>query len=248
MENRYLQNGKKNECNGCGTCALVCPVQAIAMIEDLEGFFYPEIDKNKCVKCNKCKNVCSNFPKDNDFQIRAYATKNKDMSKRNKSTSGGMFKIFAEYVLEKNGVVFGVKLNENLEAVHDYTENIDGCEKFSGSKYVRSSLNNSYKKAKEFLEDDRYVLFTGTPCEVQGLRTFLNKDYEKLVLCEIICHSNPSPKVLEMYIKNTEKNYGKRAKSIFFRSKNTEMNNGPYIEFEDGSKVSAKLYIKAFTG
>ena len=248
MINTYLDNKIKNICNGCGVCASVCPKKCIKMVEDGEGFLYPEIDESKCIKCNKCRKVCSNFPKRNEYKIKAYATKNKDNEKREKSTSGGMFKILAEYVIKKNGVVFGVKFDENLTVIHDFAENIEECKKFSFSKYVRSDLKDSYQKVKEFLDNDRYVLFTGTPCQVQGLRSFIKSDYEKLILCEIICHANPSPKVLKMYLRNKEKISGKKIKTMYFRSKNPEMDNGAYIEFEDGTKIKESLYITAFSG
>lgn len=248
MDKTYFDTLKKEDCNGCGACSLVCPVNAITMVEDEEGFLYPKINEDRCIKCNKCRKVCSNFPKENEYNIKAYATKNKDKEQRDNSTSGGMFKILSKYVLEKKGVVFGVKLNKDLVAVHDYGETEEECKKFSFSKYVRSDLNGSYEKIKEFLNNDRYVLFTGTPCQVQGLRNFLGKDNDKLILCEIICHANPSPKVLKTYLKAQEKIENKKIKNIYFRSKNKEMDNMAYIEFEDGTKKKIEEYITAFSG
>ncbi|MBR1654225.1 MAG: Coenzyme F420 hydrogenase/dehydrogenase, beta subunit C-terminal domain [Clostridia bacterium] len=247
MSNIYLDNKIKSSCNGCGVCALICPQNCIKMIEDSEGFLYPEIDENKCIKCNKCRRLCSNNPISNEFSIQAYATKNKNNEQRKQSTSGGMFKILAEYVIERQGVVFGVEIMDDLKVVHDYAESMQECKKFSASKYVRSELNNSYRKVKEFLNQDRYVLFTGTPCQNEGLRKFLGKDSNKLILCEIICHANPSPKVFNMYIRNIENKTGKSVKMIYFRSKNAEMNNSSYIELKDGTKIADKLYNKAFS-
>lgn len=248
MKNIYFENKEKKYCNGCGACTLVCPRQCIKMVEDEEGFLYPVIDETKCIKCNKCRKVCSNNPEKNQYKIKAYATKNKNDEERKNSTSGGMFKILVEYVISKQGVVFGVKFDKELNVIHDYAEEIEKCKEFSFSKYVRSDLRDSYEKVKQFLKDDRYVLFTGTPCQVQGLRSFLGKDNEKLILCEIICHANPSPKVYKMYLKNNELKFGKKVKNIYFRSKNYEMDNSAYLEFEDGSKVKDTVYIKAFSG
>ena len=245
MENYFNTNNKKL-CNGCGICALKCPKNAITMVEDEEGFLYPKIDEKKCINCGLCEKVCSNYPTKNEYKITAYAAKNKNSQERKSSTSGGMFKLIAKNIIDKNGVVFGVKYDENLKVVHDYAESIEDCKKFSISKYVRSDLKDSYNNVKEFLEKDRHVLFSGTPCQCYALRKFLQKDYKKLVICEIVCHSNPSPKVFEMYIKNREEQNGKEIKLMYFRSKNKEMKNGPYIEFTDGKIKSDKTFNKAF--
>ena len=164
MEN-YFKSLDKKACNGCGICSLKCPKNAITMEEDGEGFLYPVINKEKCISCGLCEKICSNFPEYNNFDIKAYATKNKNDEERKDSTSGGMFKILAKYVISKKGIVFGVKYDENLNVVHDYAETLEDCKKFSISKYVRSDLNNSYNKVKEFLDNGKYVLFTGPPCQ-----------------------------------------------------------------------------------
>ena len=246
MKNKYLETGDKKACNGCGICELICPKKCIKMIEDEEGFLYPVIDKDECINCNKCKRECANYPQKNTFDIKAYALKNNDEKERKESTSGGMFYILVKYIIEKEGIVFGVKYDENLIVKHDYSEHLSGCKQFSVSKYVRSDLGDSYIRAKEFLDQGRYVLFSGTPCQVYGFKKYLNKDYEKLILCEIICHANPSPKIFKMYLKNRENKKSKKVKAMYFRSKNQEMKNKPYIEYEDGEKQQDGEFNKAF--
>lgn len=243
--NNYFDTFDKKDCNGCGTCALRCPKGAITMKEDEEGFFYPVIDEKKCINCGLCKKICSNNPIINNYESQVYAVKNKYEEERLLSTSGGMFKILAKNIIAKNGVVFGVKFNENLKAIHDYSEDIDGCNEFSISKYVRSDLNDSYQKVEQFLKNDRYVLFTGTPCQNYGLKRYLSKDYEKLVTCEIVCHSNPSPKIFELYKRNIENNNDKKISKYYFRSKNKNTNK-PYVEFQDGSIKEYPIFNNAF--
>lgn len=247
MKNLYLEKRDKKDCNGCGACTLVCPKKCIHMEQDEEGFFYPVIDEKECIKCNRCKNICSNYNLQEE-RGQAYIAFNNNEEERINSASGGMYYILAKYVIEKHGVVFGVKYDENLIARHDYAENLEECKKFMGSKYVRSDIEGIYQKVKEFLDNDRYVLFTGTPCQNNGLKTYLNKEYEKLILCDIICHANPSPKVLDKYINEIEESKHIKVKNISFRSKeNGWSNSTPIIEFETGEKEEDRTFYTAFT-
>lgn len=245
MEN-YFNTGKKELCNGCGTCALRCPKDAIEMVEDGEGFLYPYINKEKCVNCGLCEKVCSNFNKSEQKSDVYIAINNNEKELKNAS-SGGMFYILAKYVIENNGVVFGVTYDKNLNVIHTYTETLEDCKQFCGSKYVRSDLKNTYKEAEKFLKDGRVVLYTGTACQLSGLKSYLGREYDNLILCDILCHANPSPKVFKLYKENLEKKYSKKVKDIKFRSKeNGWRNQTPIIEFVDDAKIEENTFFKAF--
>lgn len=246
MKNYFISNNKA-DCNGCGVCELKCPKNCITMTEDCEGFLYPIIDMEKCINCRICEKTCANFNDGDKSKAKTYIAINKNEEERRSSASGGMYYPIAKYVLNNDGVVFGVKYNDNLLATHDYAESLEEAKLFQGSKYMRSNLNNSYKKAEEFLKDGRQVLFTGTPCQCKGLKVYLKGDYDNLITCEIVCHANPSPKLFKNYILALERLKNKKVVDVLFRSKeNGWRNQTPIIVFDDGSKEEENSYYKAF--
>lgn len=212
-----------NKCNGCHACANACPRECITMVYNSEGFLYPKIDMQLCIECGKCVRKCPVNMKDKisyDFEVVAYAATNKDETIRKESSSGGIFTLIGEFIISLDGVVFGACFNDKFEVFHDYVETSDELYKLRGSKYVQSRIGNCYFKVKEFLELGRWVLFTGTPCQIGGLKSYLGKDYDKLICQDIICHGVPSPKVWEKYIKYRENQVGSYTKRIAFRAKN----------------------------
>lgn len=195
-----IQN--KQDCCGCSACVQRCPKQCIKMQPDNEGFQYPIVDTSICISCNLCEKVCpiinDNIPQQ---PLKVYAAYNTDEEIRLQSSSGGIFTLLAEETIKKGGVVFGVKFNEDWMPEFDYTETIEGITPFRGSKYVQAIVGNAYKEAESFLKQGREVLFSGTPCQIAGLKKYLRKEYDKLVTVDIICHGVPSPKVWEMYLR-----------------------------------------------
>lgn len=242
----FFETNEKKDCNGCGLCALKCPKNAIKMKEDSEGFLYPVIDKSLCINCNLCKKICPNHDYDFNEKIESYIAINKDKDDLMNSSSGGMFILLAKYVIGKNGVVFGVKYDNQMKAIHSYTSNIEELIDFQGSKYVRSDLNDSFKMVKDFLKD-RIVLFTGTPCQCQALRTYIGDESDNLLTCDIICHSNPSPKVFELYKNAIEDEYNKKVKKILFRTKKVGWHcDKSIIQFEDDTEIDESSFYYAF--
>ena len=193
---------EKKNCCGCNACVQVCPKQCISMKEDREGFLYPEVNKDICVDCHLCEKVCPVLNQGKERKpLKVYAAKNKDEEIRRQSSSGGIFTLLAEQVIDEGGVVFGARFNENWEVVHSYTETKEGLAAFRGSKYVQSRIGDNYKKAEEFLKSGRKVLFSGTPCQIAGLKLYLRKEYENLLTVDFICHGVPSPGVWREYLR-----------------------------------------------
>lgn len=219
---------EKKNCCGCEACVQRCPKSCITMREDNEGFLYPEIDKDICIDCGLCEKVCPVINQAEERKpLAVYAAKHKDEQIRMASSSGGAFTAIAERVIDEGGVVFGAKFNQDWNVVHSYTETKEGLGTFRGSKYVQSRIGESYKEAEGFLKAGRKVLFSGTPCQIAGLKRFLRKEYDNLLTVDFICHGVPSPKIWREYLKNKTDSIASRfsgqkeidVENIFFRDK-----------------------------
>lgn len=223
-DDRLIRIDKKENCCGCTACAAICPKNCIEMKEDREGFRYPEVDEQACVECGACEKVCPilNKTKEEKFQQEGYIIQNKDQQVLRESTAGGAFTAIAEYVLNKNGVIFGVELSEDLQAKHIYVENKSELYRFRNSKYMQSVMDETGKtqrKVKEFLDADRYVCFSGTPCQIEGLKKYLKKDYHKLITVDVVCRAVPSPLIFRKYVEYQEHKMNQKISSVRFRDK-----------------------------
>jgi len=241
----------KDLCTGCTACEKSCPANCIQMVSDEEGFKYPVIDSSKCLKCGKCINVCPiiNRYKDDFVNPSAYAVINKEELIRKNSSSGGVFNLIARQILSTGGVVYGAGFNENFDVQHKRIECIDQINELMGSKYVQSELGESYKLVEKDLKDGKKVLFTGTPCQIGGLKAYLGKEYENLLTQDLICHGVPSPKVWGNYKKYISN--GKALSKVSFRNKSTGWKAySTKYEFDDGTNdicpASQDAYMRAF--
>lgn len=213
---------KTGLCTGCSACANACPEQCIQMAADAEGFLRPKIDSSQCVVCGTCQNVCPVLhPKAHGNETVAYAAVHKDDAIRQESTSGGVFSLLCQWVLDHGGIVFGAAYADDFSVAHGCVEKASDLSKLRTAKYAQSAIGDSYRQAKTFLEQGRYVLFSGTPCQIGGLRTFLGKDYGRLLTVDLICHGVPSPAVWKHYIqyRGEQDAQGERPTSINLRSK-----------------------------
>ncbi len=194
----FIKIENPKSCCGCGACVSVCPRDAVAMKEDEAGFIYPSVDEALCVKCGKCAEVCvftqKNKGANGDPAVYAAATEDKDVLLE--SSSGGIFTELANAVLDKGGTVFGAAWTNEMSVSHIPVESKAELEKLRGSKYVQSVTGDTFRQAKKLLEGGRYVCFSGTPCQIAGLKAYLGRDYEKLLTIDIICHGVPSMKML----------------------------------------------------
>ena len=212
---------KNQDCSGCHACFSACPKGCIRMEENAEGFLYPLIDTDKCIACALCERVCPVLKnaEGKANTARAYACYNLDEKTRLESSSGGIFTLIAEKIIDMGGAVFGTAFDEEFNVKHICVESKEGLSKLRGSKYVQSTIGNAYIQAKEMLDDGRVVLFTGTPCQTDGLLSFLGKGYNNLYTQDLICHGAPSPKVWRKYIVFREEKAASKTKRTFFRLK-----------------------------
>lgn len=198
------------------------------MAEDEEGFLYPQKQEELCIDCGLCKSVCPTIHKEKidhkkeDNLPRVFMAINKDETIVNNSASGGVFTAVANVYCEDNFVVFGSQFDDELKVSHSHVHSLEEIGKYRKSKYVQSDIGDSFKKAKEYLKAGKKVLFTGTPCQIAGLRLYLKKEYENLFCVDLICHGVPSQKVFDKYMEFIEIKYKDKVKSYNFREKTVD--------------------------
>lgn len=213
-----------NLCTGCTACAAVCPLGCISMVQDNEGFFRPEVDTVRCTECNLCANACPVLSPPNKHPMpTAVAAKNKDDSIRQLSTSGGVFTLLAQHIISQGGVVFGAAYDADFKVEHRMVDSLEALSSLRGAKYAQSDLGSTFRRVQEQLAMGRKTLFSGTPCQVAGLRTFLGKDDPNLLLVDLVCHGTPSPTVWKRYLalKNQQICSGQRPTSVNLRCKDS---------------------------
>lgn len=247
----------KKLCTGCTACASICPKSCIKMQPDAFGFLYPQIREDECIECGLCAQICPVLAQEKKTSVpQAYAAMAKDMHLRLQSSSGGIFSLLAQKVIERKGSVFGAAYDTDFTVRHICAETLDDLKLLRGAKYSQSNLNSCFRNIRQRLNQGQNVLFSGTPCQVAGLKTFLRKNYENLLTVDIVCHSVPSPEIWKQYVhfRAEQDNDGEMPISINLRSKESGWSHYQYENlFQYDSRTysqtsGASLYMKLFGG
>ena len=228
------------------------------MKNSIEGFLYPSVEQDNCINCGICEKVCPVLSKvETHSKMKAFAMKNKKASERTKSASGGIFPIIAQLVVKKNGVVFGAAYNQEFEVRHIKVEKTKDIDRLQSAKYTQSMIENIFVEVEKALLENRWVVFSGTPCQCTGLKAYLKKEYDKLIIVDLICHGVPSPKVWKAYVKwrCNQENNGNLPEQINMRSKYSGWSKYGYsTEFNYGNGKISRIpnredpFMKAFIG
>lgn len=210
----------KRDCCGCGACMNICPKGAISMQEDEAGFVYPHIDETLCIRCGRCKSVCAfqNCPEQNQPRT-TYAAIAKNKTMRENSASGGVFSALAQKILREGGVVAGAAMGNDFSVKHIFVDSEKDLVQLQGSKYTHSSTEHTFETAQKLLKAGKKVLYSGTPCQIAGLKGYLGKDYENLITVDLVCHGVPSNRMFKDYIDCLGKTYGGTVSEFKFRDK-----------------------------
>lgn len=226
----FLLTGKKENCFGCEACVQVCPKRAIKMAEDTEGFRYPVLDTSFCVRCGLCNQVCpvENMPEMVASESLVFGGYHKDNQIKKESTSGGAFSAIVEAWCDRDYVIFGAAA-EGLRVYHDYITDKCELQKFRKSKYSQSEMGSAYRDAKRFLAQGKKVLFSGTPCQIAGLRSYLGDttDFDNLLTVEVICEGVPTPLFIRAYDREMQKRYGAQINQLDYRYKDMKPLGNP---------------------
>lgn len=241
----------KEDCCGCSACLNNCPKQAISMREDEYGFLYPFINESLCIRCGKCKKVCAfqnNGTKNSPMDC--YAAINRNKNQAIKSASGGIFAAIAETVIKNDGIIYGAAFSGNWGVHHISVDKLEDLIALQGSKYAHSEIGRIFHEVKDELQTGRQVLFSGTPCQIDGLKAYLGEEYENLVTVDIVCHGVPSVRMFQAYLKTLEKKYGGEITSFSFRDKSIGWGKNGTVVI-NGKKIkiweSASSYLYYFS-
>lgn len=232
----------KSLCCGCSACVTACPAQCIVLRRDREGFDYPVANPDRCIGCGKCEKICPVLnPRETVKPLETLAVRNEAFL--DGSSSGGVFPSLAEKVLEDGGVVYGSVVNDDMTVGHLDAEDMVGVDRMRGSKYVQSDLYSVFEEIGDHLSDGRKVLFSGTPCQVAGLKSYLGDSSEGLCTVDCACHGVPSPGLWEKYVKALEKAEGNKIKHVMFRDKSRSWMHYDFV-YDAGNGEVRRPYMK----
>lgn len=246
-----MKLAESEKCSGCSACAAACAKKAITMKPDAEGFLRPSVDAAKCVECGMCAKACPSLAQDPPRQpLGVYAARAKDFGLRKASSSGGVFTLLARETLAAGGVVFGAVWDRATQGVrHVAAESEEGLAAMRGSKYVQSDLGDTLTAARAALKAGRQVLFSGTPCQIAGLRRFLGRGYDNLLAVDTVCHAIPSPLAWRTYAADRRSEVGSAGdvEKAAFRVKNPSWwLTWQVLEFSDGKRYAKSLVEDLF--
>lgn len=235
-----IQIVSKSNCCGCTACASVCPKNCIQMVKDIEGFAYPQVDKVHCIDCGLCEKTCPMFSHEMDtIELKAVAVQHKEENTLYHSAAGGAYTAIAACTIVKGGIVFGAAYDEEMVVRHSSAETIEGLAKFRSSKYVQSDMGDTYLQVKKELDHGREVCFSGTPCQVAGLKRYLRKPYDNLVTVDLVCKGTGSPTVLAYYVKDMETRFDSKIIGMNFKRKTYGYHSSTMsVDFENGETYS----------
>ncbi|MBQ7415728.1 MAG: Coenzyme F420 hydrogenase/dehydrogenase, beta subunit C-terminal domain [Oscillospiraceae bacterium] len=215
-----IQITKNELCCGCTACANACPKDAIVMAPDAEGFLYPQILADKCVDCGLCEKVCPiGKPKAEKKDVQGYIVRYYDAAIVEHSTSGGVFTALASHVIGQGGAVYGTGYDANMRVVCKKATTVEELAEMRGSKFVQSHLGDTFRRIKRELAEGKKLLFVGTPCQVEGLLSYLRKKPDNLICIDFVCRGVPSPGLWANYVQMMEKKFGSKMVGARFKHK-----------------------------